>query len=338
MQIDKINGYSIYLQLTSFTTGAHAYARGYHGNNDKDWGSLVNSHLQVMPSIKIFIKDPEAKRAAALAILTRYCPDGAALIGEVLKKSDFDILTYFLGDHPLAVELNSVVHEGCHDYTISPGSLSFFIDRKETITFAVSVKDTFPCKELAEVIPMNLRDMRYNEYIINFQSTQVIGVYGLLNELNAYYHGTLTSCDLFEYYRKEVFKKEPRVFFDYLSGVESTAVAYYQFKYFIFEYLLYAQDKHPEMYGKIIANKEFIDVFRKVDVRFANLIVRMANNEKELSSLLAARGCSFFKKDGYTYIGETGYEGNRSNSDKSLMLFRNELKKPRFASVEAIFK
>jgi hypothetical protein len=338
--IDKIRDYSLNLMLTDFTTGINVYGRGFKGM--KDWAKLVNSHLQAMPGIKIFIKDPEARRAAALSLLTRYCPDGSALFGNLpevyeFESLKFDILDYLLSPQPTTEELSTAVHEACHAYTRSkrPGlsSFSFFISPKETIT--LSFTDTFSSKELAEVIPVHLREMRYRVYIVE---REFRGVYSFLNEFNAYYHGTLASCDLLEYYRKEVFKSDPGVFVECLRNVHANAYAYYQFKYFIFEYLLYAKAKHPEVYRKIIANKEFIEVFRKVDMLFANLIVRISDNEQKLSSMLTSRDYIFYKEGEATFIGKGKDVIGYSSYDSLIMLYRNELKNSRFAAVEAIFR
>jgi hypothetical protein len=340
LKISKSGNYSLQLQVSEFATGAIIYQMDYSGS--KDWGSLVKRQLDLLSTLYIFIKDPEAKRTANLKLLARYCPNGFTLVQELMKIYDFDILHFYRSGASISEELNVVVHEGCHAYTHFKESnrYSFYIDRKETIVLKLT--DVFPSSEIAGVIPAKLRTSCYTDYIIKSSanlSTQSDGVYGLLDEFNAYYHGTLASCDLFEYYKKEVFKDNPKVFFDYLWGVNYTAYTYYEFKYFIFEYLIYAQSRYPKSYKQIMDNKEFVGVFRKLDRLYAALLERIAANEAELASLLAARGYLFYKKDGFTYIGKTGeVNSGINNFDDTLILFRDELKDKRFAGLEAIFK
>ena len=103
--------------------------------------------------------------------------------------------------------------------------------------------------------------------------------------------------------QKNLFKDRSDPYFDFLSGIYGTYFSYYEFKYFIYTYLLYAKKKSPAVYRDIVNNAEFISVFNRVDTLYSALLVRIGEIEQELNRDLNARGLHLSKNKGFTWIG-----------------------------------
>jgi len=240
--------YLISLRISEFSRSNDEYHSAFHGM--KDLRTLITSHVKNIKSLRIFIPDADAKRKQYVRILKDYSPDSYSLINILMKKSsNYDVLEYIRGTAPLSSEMNTAVHEGNHVYTHSAGfprTLSYFICSGETVN--VTWTDVFPGRDIQDAIPENLRTFRYKTYIVapySSSSTQDQGIFGLLDEFNSYYQGTLASCNLLGYYQKNLLKDRIDPYFDFLSGIYGTYFAYYEFKYFIYTYLLYAKKKRP---------------------------------------------------------------------------------------------
>jgi len=201
-------------------------------------------------------------------IMKRYlekCSPTTNISGNVLTNQQY--LEYFFRD---ATEFNDslralsvLVHEATHSVSYSNlfKVLKGYFDCDRTID--IDVTNTFPSNELTAVIDENHRTFRFDTYVIGLseiQSTQTKGVYGLLNELNAYYMGSRTQYDFKAKYTNNSIG---RIF----SGMQ----AYYEFKYFILTYLLYAKENHPQVYLGIVNNTAFKEAFNTINKSYEEL-------------------------------------------------------------------
>jgi hypothetical protein len=92
--------------------------------------------------------------------------------------------------------------------------------------------------------------------------TQLQGVYGLLDEFNAYYLGTKTSYELLPYYLNKGVNAEWGIFFNTVNG---TLYGILEFKLYILKYLIFARENYPQIYSGIMANGKFREAFIKAD-------------------------------------------------------------------------
>jgi hypothetical protein len=126
----------------------------------------------------------------------------------------------------------------------------------------------FPSNELSETIPNALRTFRYNTYIEGNSSTQGHGVIGLLDEFNAYYLGSKYTYEMLPAF-KELFGA------DYLNQwvkhSASEMTAYFEFDFFIKEYLLYAQQHAPETYQYLKTNPAFTRSYSQISKKYGRL-------------------------------------------------------------------
>ncbi len=145
---------------------------------------------------------------------------------------------------------------------LSP-SKSFYIDFREEYLF--------PSSELARVIPSNLRSSRYDTYIEGESSTQTEGVIGLLNELNAYYLGSKFSYEMLQAYR-EAEESDARGVLTWVAQTQSEMSAFYEFDFFIKEYLLYMKGNHPSEYNQLKSYAPFAEAYGEIRTAYDELI------------------------------------------------------------------
>ncbi len=329
--------YTLYVSIFRLTDNAFVYGAGYFGL--KDMQALINGQINNIKNLPLFMADAPARRQKITGILKTYSPETFPVIDYILThKHTFDILHYIHNTESVD-DLNTTVHEASHAYAasaINQNAMTLFISPDDTARIVYT--KTFPSKEIVPDIPEKLRISRFNTYIaapVSPTSTQYFGVYGLLDELNAYYQGTAVVCDLFDYYAKTYFRKDRGPYFDYLSGIYSTYFAYYEFKYYIYTYLLYAARKHPRVYVGIIGNKEFIRALQKVLRRFAALVQKVPEIENRLDTLMREKGLSLQRTGKYTYIkNSSGERTGRSNNFQFITPLFEELKKPKYRKLE----
>jgi hypothetical protein len=140
----------------------------------------------------------------------------------------------------------------------------------------------FPSGELTSVIPGELRTYRFDTYIDGTTSTQSEGIIGLLNELNAYYLGSLYCFDMLSSY-KEAAGSDASGLFEWVTHVQSTMSAFYEFDYFIKEYLLYMRDKYPANYNMLRSYRPFKESYEAIFKSYSDLVNNYRNRiEKEM--------------------------------------------------------
>lgn len=196
----------------------------------------------------------------------------------------------------LVDDWETVIHETFHGLcnTVKEGQ-NYFISKD--ITVYVPYTKVYNSKELNKQVRKGQQDSiyRYGIYVkgenhvptgaggqssnqINTNSRNEAssiqdGIYGMTEEFAAYYFSTLASYHLWDYFSKTFGKDNADASYDYRHLVEGTTLAYFEFHFFIANYLIYAKENEPEIYKGIMDNKAFKVVFTLIEKRFANLIL-----------------------------------------------------------------
>lgn len=144
----------------------------------------------------------------------------------------------------------------------------FYLSGQEKFWIQIDNDFIFPSAELSNTIPDELRTFRFDTYIEGNSSTQQHGIVGLLDEMNAYYLGAKFNFDMLPVY-KELFPS------DYLNKwVQHSAsemTAFFEFDFFIKEYLLYAKKYNPSTYHYLKEQSEFPESYKKIHSKFSQL-------------------------------------------------------------------
>jgi hypothetical protein len=307
----------------------------------------------------------KGRRELILDMLSSYSPTGFHIVNEVdgipteirvglrrIQFGKYDFWSWTDGDEALAIvnSLNTVVHETCHVYA---ARMAYILNKNKPNSnidncyvfytgesnILVGRTKSFPSREMANLVPENFRDFRYAEYVTDdsqYQSTQQFGVYGLLDEFNAYYQGTQTSYDLLPWY-KDYANQDVDVWLKYIQSIDSTYPAHLQFKLYILCYLCYARQNYPEIYRQIMSNKEFKAAFTTIDRNWTRLIDDYFNSfDKLLSYMKTMEIDAEIRKDEYYFSLRNSKSRTSIRTLKirrEYAKFAEELKKPEYQKI-----
>lgn len=234
--------------------------------------------------------------------------------------------------------ISTTVHETTHAYDSqipymlakqglfkknNSGDEGFCFDENTKIAYAYPEIKFFQSRELSKAIPQNLRTFRFETYIeskSNTQSTQSSGIIGLMEEFNAYYHGSKVQFDLLPVY-KEVYGNN--FLWSWSSNFTSNADAFYEFDFWIKEYLLYAKTNNPQLYESLKYDQTFKTIYKNIRSRFSNLIAQYER-----------------KYDEYTVTAQKSKEVIYSSQKHSNLIYpilSEQIKSTKYAEIERCF-
>lgn len=259
--------------------------------------------------------------------------------------------TWLRGNTPEDVRgsLGTIVHEMAHGFTsyyayqvlsqnpsteiqIANDYSAFKISKAAPILVAHT--DIFNSNVLKKDIPKELRTFRYSPYIAPKSNlgSQKQGVYGLLDEFNAYYQGILMSYNLFPIYQ-DLGKENPQAFQDYFQHMSSDRLAFYEFKYFILTYLVRAQSEHPDVYDAILANKALRKAYTQIHNGYQELLIAHDNRLAKLMKELNSKGIDSYIKNDYFFVENQGIGMNMDE----IALLNTELEKAQYIAIHKDF-
>ena len=246
--------------------------------------------------------------------------------------------------------MNTMVHESHHEFTGAyylklleddlpedfdgrKSYRSFFLSADEIIL--VRLDDLYNAHELKNDIPKSMRTFRFDPYIIprdRYLSSQVSGIYGLINEFNAYYQGTLMIMKMYPRYL-EISRQNIKALQSFVQHIGHSYAAFYEFKYFSLMYLKRAEDRYANVYRAALANQALREVYTKVHHRYKTLIDEYDQLLLKIVSDLNADGFKAEIRDGYFWIGGYGVGLITEDTDK----LKAALNKPSLQSLHAKF-
>ncbi|HUV01538.1 MAG TPA: hypothetical protein VMW32_11290 [Bacteroidales bacterium] len=147
----------------------------------------------------------------------------------------------------------------------------FYYSPSRSFFISFPLKSLFPSKELKAVIPKTHRTFRFDTYINGITSTQEEGIIGLLNELHSYYLESKFCYELLEPY-KIAEGSDASGFFEWVHNSQSRMSAFFEFDYFIKEYLLYMKKEYPAGYRELKNCKSFIEAYTSIRTSYNELI------------------------------------------------------------------
>ena len=183
----------------------------------------------------------------------------------------------------MAVNIHEIAHGYCGQNTfryarknglkldINKAEEFFYYSPARSFFISFPLKSLFPSGELISDIPGNLRTFRFDPYIDGKTSTQGEGVIGLLNELHSYYLESKFCYEMLEPY-KIAQESDASGFFEWVHNSQSKMTAYYEFDFFIREYLLRMKRKYPSDYKELRNYRPFIEAYSAIRKSYEELI------------------------------------------------------------------
>lgn len=261
-----------------------------------------------------------------LKLVKAYDSDAYYILSKTKKKGDSFAVWLSSGSN-LADAADVTVHEQFHSYTHSFGKFSwsggfsdkYYIGNKKNVY--VSYTDVFKTEVATRKIPSEYRTFRYSTYVSEGAkaSSNMYGVYGLLNEFTAYYWGMHVDYSLYPYYKAN---EGEASWYKFESNYSNNKDAYAEFYYWTLVYLEYARVHKKKVYKAIMKNKNYIKTFNKIQTDYVKL---MKKYEKKLDII-------YNENYGYSYTSSRGEYGTYNvlmgqiNSSKYKKV-RNDIKK-----------
>ena len=146
-----------------------------------------------------------------------------------------------------------------------------YLSQGKSFYLSFPAKYLFPSAELKASIPVSLRTFRFDTYIDGNTSTQEDGVLGLLNEMHAYFLGSRFTYDMLDAY-KSAEASESDGLIEWVSSISSEMTAFYEFDFFIKEYLFNMKSNYPDSYKQLKAYRNFSLAYAEVRKYYTDLI------------------------------------------------------------------
>lgn len=245
--------------------------------------------------------------------------------------------------------LNTVIHESHHQFNsvyayqmlskATPTNYKFG-DEYSAFYYAdddivlVKHSEVFNGNELKRAIPKELQSFRYKPYITpkSNLSSQVQGIYGLMDEFHSYYLGSKASMEIFPYFQRKA-GTDVTAYLDFITNMSRSYWAFYEFKYFCLKYLEMAKNEYPDIYRGLLSNEQLRQVYTKTNNAFEALIHEFRQKEEHIIQQAKAAGVESYVEGGYFWIGNQGV-GNKGDETDLLIA---ELKKPEMEALHKSF-
>ena len=191
---------------------------------------------------------------------------------------------------------------GGYDYKHGFGS-AFYVGDGEY--YKVYYTDVFPTSDAAKLFPEHLRTFRYDTYVSegSRSSSNVKGIYGLLNEYSAYCWGLNHTVALYPYFQAQPMNLD-LIYSFYRSGGNNLQ-AYSEFRFYILSYMLYAEEHEPEVYEGIMSNNDLLAALQTMDAKCLDTLKTYETMHNELSQKVSPGNVVFgMYSSTYELLGE----------------------------------
>jgi len=199
----------------------------------------------------------------------------------------------------------------------------------------VWVTASYNTKELDAIAPQAMKSaFRYNAYIIDYNMVQVEGVYGMLNEMNAYYLDCRLAVDLIRCY----LEKLPVTPGNMVLAVQPYYSAYFalpEFRLFMVYYLYHAKTRYPTIYSGVMTNWPFKKTNQELVARFTGVIAEFETEMTRFKPILEQKGITIvYSRD--LMLFNSGSSGTGAGTMKSKWdIVSKELENPQYSEILA---
>lgn len=250
----------------------------------------------------------------------KYSKEGSYLLkasSAISGENEVNIVNKWNNDGDLFKTINKTVHEECHYYQgkVLPSKYMMknkkwnftraHIDNYKPYGVSFIENEIMESSLMGEKIEPDFRTDRWNVYVSKDSKTSsnLNGIYGLLDEFEAYYYGDKAVYDMYGSILKLPYDRE--LWMNYYFSMDGTA--FYEFKFFILRYMMYAKEYDVKTYNKIKEDKKFLQVLRNVYNNYETYVeTSIVKRRTEMIAYLKKKGHKAYFEDGYFYIDDKG--------------------------------
>ncbi len=207
--------------------------------------------------------------------------------GDGLRMPHVD-LWYLVEGKPLGEMVqwgNVLVHETCHFFARTQAlemDRRALSERASLVVFPEPGKrffvlggPTFPARQAVAACPDYLRaTFRFGTYFDSPDDNHVCqkdGLYGLLDELSAYYCGSRAAVELVSHLAQRPADYAGK-WSELLGGPDATMPAHQEFRGYVLAYLTWARAQQPEVFRSLMANRGLWRAYAAIQKAFAHLL------------------------------------------------------------------
>jgi hypothetical protein len=148
----------------------------------------------------------------------------------------------------------------------------FYLSPSRSFYVSFPMRSLFPAGELAAEIPDNLRTPLFNAYIKESTLTKRFGVIGLMEEFHSHYFQSKFYLDMLEAY-KFAEESDADGFLEWVRHSQSAMDAFFEFDFFIREYLLYMKRNRTADYEMLKSCRPFVETYGTVRSSYERLVI-----------------------------------------------------------------
>ncbi len=229
----------------------------------------------------------KASKAFALKVAQKYCSNAY----EIIESDNAKSVAFWMDNQSSGLMdptgFGSTVHECLHayDHTITSElrareangirKRGYFIDKG--IKIIVPEFTVFKTDELhPKHIPTGIQGAgRYRTYVTGTASSNDKGLFGLMEEFNAYYHDNQAVYEMMIKGQKLMFNGEVSE-----NITTNNVSSYYEFNIFMACYLKYAKKYEAETYSKLIKNRSLRLAYTLIEKNWRDLLTRIYSNSE----------------------------------------------------------
>jgi len=257
----------------SGTSSGYNDIRDYKNEDDIPPNELDNDKARAIEDNTPRINSKAEERQFYWDLSRECCPDAYAIL-QYDPDEDFTRWVDVHTEKGLVDAFSTVVHETTHhvDHKFSAWEESaYIIDRK--IIVKVPEIAVVNSNELNRFLPASRRTgMMYYELYIGDKSdmgSQLSGIYGILEEFNAYYHGLKAEIQM---------KQKDTPYSINENIISGELESYYSFNLFISWYLQMIEQQYPEHFQKTMDNRNLRVAYTLIENNYSALAQEILND------------------------------------------------------------
>ncbi len=149
----------------------------------------------------------------------------------------------------------------------------FYLSPSRSFYVSFPMRSLFPAGELALEIPDNLKTPLFNAYLKESTITKRFGVIGLLEEFHSHYFQSKFYLDMREAYKLAA-ESDADAFLEWVRHSQSTLDAFFEFDFFIREYLLYMKRNRAADYEVLKSCRPFVEAYGAIRSSYEGLVIQ----------------------------------------------------------------